>query len=99
MNRFINILPVCAICLCGSLSADDAYLDARRLVSEGKILPLEQILRRVKAVQPGQVLEVEFEQEDGYIIYEIEQLDTRGTVWEFKVDAQTGEIIKQEPED
>jgi uncharacterized membrane protein YkoI len=33
------------------------------------------------------------------MIYEIEMLDVKGTVWELKVDAVTGEIIEQELED
>lgn len=74
-------------------------MDARRLVREGKILSLEQILERIGRVRPGQVLEVEFGQEHRSMIYEIELLDTQGTVWELKVDAVSGEIIEQELED
>jgi uncharacterized membrane protein YkoI len=99
MKPFVSTLFAVGVCCCGSLAAGDGYLDARRLVREGKILPLERILERIKQVQPGQVLEVEFGGNDRYIIYEIELLDNRGTVWELKVDAETGEIIEQELED
>ncbi len=85
--------------LCGGAGADDGQMQARRLVSEGKILPLEQILAGIRQFRPGQILEVEFDEKHHQMIYEIEMLDVNGTVWELKVDAVTGEIIEQELED
>ncbi len=85
--------------LCGGAGADDGQMQARRLVSEGKILPLEQILAGIRQFRPGQILEVEFDEKHHQMIYEIEMLDVKGTVWELKVDAVTGEIIEQELED
>lgn len=87
------------LCLAGGLEAGDNYLDARRLVREGKILSLEKILAGIRQVRPGQILEVEIDDDDQRMIYEIEILDTRGSVWELKVDAVTGEILEQEMED
>jgi len=40
--------------------------------------------------------EVDLEHEDGQTMYEIEVLDDKGIVWEIKLDARTGKIIKQE---
>lgn len=85
--------------LCGGAGADDGQMQARRLVSEGKILPLEQILAGIRQFRPGQILEVEFDEKHHQMIYEIEMLDVQGTVWELEVDAVTGEIIEQELED
>jgi uncharacterized membrane protein YkoI len=85
--------------LCGGAGADDGQMQARRLVSEGRILPLEQILAGIRQFRPGQILEVEFDEKHHQMIYEIEMLDVKGTVWELKVDAVTGEIIEQELED
>ena len=87
------------VLLAGNVRADESYLEARRLAAEGKILPLETIQKQIRAVQPGEILEVELEHEDDSILYEIEMLDDRGRVHEIKVDAVTGRILKHEQED
>lgn len=79
--------------------ADDDHREARRLAAEGEIQPLVSILERIQAQQPGSILEVELERKKGRMIYEIEILDQQGTVWELKVDAVTGEILKHKVED
>jgi uncharacterized membrane protein YkoI len=83
----------------GSTLADDDHLQARRLVEEGVIQPLEKILQQVWVQQPGRILEVELEREQERYIYEIELLDDQGVVWELEIDAQSGEILKTELED
>jgi uncharacterized membrane protein YkoI len=90
---------VCMVLLAGTVSADDDHLEARRLVEEGSIQPLEEILEQVRARHPGRILEVELEKEHGRYIYEIEVLDSEGKVWEMEVDAENGEILKTELED
>lgn len=82
-----------------SVLADDSHLEARDLAREGKILPLQQILEHLEKIQPGQILELELERKRGLLIYEIELLDEQGTVWEFKLDAASGEILERELED
>lgn len=85
--------------LIGAALADEDHLEARRLVEEGAIQPLEKILEQITEQQPGRVLEVELEREEGRYIYEIELLDEQGVVWEVEIDAQSGEIMKTELED
>ncbi|WP_260291826.1 PepSY domain-containing protein [Sedimenticola hydrogenitrophicus] len=72
---------------------------ARALLESGEILSLEQILANVRAEYPGRPLEVKLEQKKGALIYEIELLDDDGKVWELKLDAVTGELLKRERED
>ncbi len=72
--------------------------DVLRLKREGKILPLETILKKVKVLQTGKILEVELEQEHGRYIYEIEILTEEGAVWEFKYDAQSAKLLESEQE-
>jgi len=72
---------------------------AARLAKNGDILPLEQILQHAQAVQPGKVLETEFEHKRGRYIYEVEVLDNKGVVWKLKLDAKTGELIRAKQED
>ncbi len=71
------------------------YLEARRLMENGTILPLQTILKKVQ----GSILEVELEQERGLYLYEIEVLNSNGTVTELEFDATTGKLIKSEIED
>jgi uncharacterized membrane protein YkoI len=81
------------------LHADEDYREAQRLRQSGRILPLETIVQRAKAVHPGKLLDIELERDDGRYVYELEMLDERGVVWELKYDAATGALLKQERED
>jgi len=71
----------------------------RELMQQGDILPLEQILEKVREQRPGRVLETELEQKRGSYIYEVEMLDDNGEVWEMKFDAASGALLEQEQED
>jgi uncharacterized membrane protein YkoI len=99
MRPFPTVMLLVGLCLVAGSAPGDSYMDARRLAREGRILSLEQIVERIQQIQPGQILEVEFDVDHQRMIYELEILDVRGTVWELKVDAVTGEIIEQELED
>ncbi len=83
------------------VGADDEcdYIEARQLLDSGKILPLEEILEKVRQKFPGKVLEVELEKEDQQIVYEIEILGSNGIVNEIYVDARTGELLLAEEYD
>jgi uncharacterized membrane protein YkoI len=97
--RLASFLFALTLCLSNQVSADDSYLEARRLAAEGEIQPLSSILDRIQTEQPGSILEVELHREEGRMIYELEILDTKGDVWELKVDAVSGDILKREAED
>jgi uncharacterized membrane protein YkoI len=62
-------------------------------------VPLTELLRAIQAEKPGQVIEVELEQKGLTYLYEIEILDEKGVVWEYKLDAVSGEILELELED
>jgi hypothetical protein len=83
-----------------SALADDTDHDlARRLLEEGRIRPLAEVVAAVEAKVPGKMLEVEFELEDGVYIYEIKMLREDGRVQEVEVDAASGTILKVEDDD
>jgi uncharacterized membrane protein YkoI len=73
--------------------------EAYRLLRAGEILSLESILQQQKKTRPGQVLEVELDEKHGVMVYELEVLDERGTVWELLFDARSGELLEREVED
>ena len=74
----------------------DIVWDARK---SGQILPLEVILSTILQRYPGEVLELELDDDDGELIYEIEVLTRRGIVLEMDVDARTGNILDIEEDD
>jgi len=73
--------------------ADLSYDQARRALSRGEILPIERLLERVKAQLPGQVLELEFEREDGRWVYEMKIIDADGRLLDAYFDAKSGDLI------
>ncbi|MDO6442966.1 PepSY domain-containing protein [Marinobacter sp. 2_MG-2023] len=75
------------------VSADEDWRKLHEDVQAGKIKSLGEILDTLLRDWNGQVIDVEFEQEDGKKLYEIELLGPEGQVVEFEVDAVTGELI------
>ncbi|MBQ0833056.1 PepSY domain-containing protein [Marinobacter sp.] len=94
-SAFIVAAFVIALCLLGSLpaSADEDWRKLHEEVQAGRIKPLGEILDGLLQDWKGQVIDVEFEEEDGRRLYEIELLGSEGQVVEFEVDAVTGELI------
>jgi len=66
----------------------------------GTIMPLEQILTRLRQIRAGTLIEVKLHLErehDGYV-YEVKLLDAHGRLWEVELDAATGDVVEQEPD-
>lgn len=74
----------------------EALLEARRA---GDVLPLIAILTRIHPITGDNVVDVEFEQEDGRYKYGIYYLDDKGRRREVYVDAQSGDVLKDEMDD
>tara|TARA_R110002050_G_scaffold196533_2_gene331549 strand:- start:622 stop:1020 length:399 start_codon:yes stop_codon:yes gene_type:complete len=74
-------------------SDDDDWRRLHEDVQAGKIKPLNEILASLNTRYDGQVIDVDLEDENGVIIYEIELLGPQGQVVEFDVNAATGELI------
>ena len=66
---------------------------ARTLLEQGEILSLSEILKQANTRVAGKILEVELEEEDGLIVYEIEFLGQDGVIMEMLIDARTGQLI------
>ena len=52
------------------------------------------VLERLEREHPGQVMEVELEQEEGRWIYEVKLLQPQGQLVKLKLDARTGAVVK-----
>jgi hypothetical protein len=83
-----------ALGLCLALGLHAEELDrVRSLRTSGDILALDVILQGLPRVADRRILEVELEQEDGLLIYQIERLETAGRVREYRFNARSGELI------
>jgi len=82
-----------------ALADDVGHMQVRKLQASGEILSFERIAELARAIKPGDILETELEKRQGRYIYEVEILDARGVVWELKLNAKTGELIKLEIDD
>lgn len=72
---------------------------ARDAVSQGRILPLAQVLDNIQRRYPGRIIEVELDDDDGIIVYEIELITSDGRYFGIEVDAVTGAILEFEEDD
>jgi uncharacterized membrane protein YkoI len=79
---------------------DAAHDHARHALERGEVRPIAEILARVAAAVPGEVIHVEFERqhrhEQPVWIYEIKVLAADGRLREVEVDAATGRILNVE---
>ena len=69
---------------------------ARAAVETGEILPLPALLEQLQRTNPGQVLALELEKDDGRWIYEIKLLQNDGRLVKLDVDARTAQVLKLE---
>ena len=94
----MRILTFCLVILCmlPLARADRDASDHERAVQAvqaGTILPLDRVLQQLQNQYPGQVLEVELEDDDGRWIYEIKLLQAGGLLRKIKLDARTAAVL------
>ena len=73
---------------------DDDHDRARRVVEQGRALPLRVVLDQVERQFQGRAVNVELEREHGRLIYEIRLLQADGRVVKLEVDAASGAVLK-----
>ncbi len=100
MNAISSLAARFSIALvAGCLLLSPAHADkrdherAREALQQGKVLPLRTVLDQVERSQNGQVIKVEFEEEDGRFIYELRLLHPDGAVSKLEVDAVDGRVL------
>ncbi|MGL4936564.1 PepSY domain-containing protein [Shewanella sp.] len=76
-------------------AGDDPANKVVQWVKEGNVLPFDTIMQRYESRLQGRLLDLEVEQKHGRIIYELEILRDDGIVYEIKIDAKTGEWLKE----
>lgn len=73
--------------------------DARDALRKGQVMPLTAILGIVARREPGTVLEVDLETEDGVLTYRIDVLADDGRTARVRLNARTGEILSYKHRD
>lgn len=99
-RRYALAAALLAVLTAGVAHADDVGPEtAKRLLGEGRIKPLSEVLDAVKRQVPGEMLEVELELEKTGYVYEVKLLRPDGKVQEIEADAASGDILKIEDDD
>ena len=65
----------------------------------GNLKPVSELIDIVVAALGGEVIEIEFEDDDGRAMYEFYLLGKDGRIREVYVDGRSGEILSAEPDD
>ena len=101
-----RLFPVAAAALIALAAAPvhagddrDDHVEARALLERGEILPLARILQIVQRDQPGDVIEVELDRDDGVWEYEVKVLDAQGVVRKVTLAARDGTVLKVKVDD
>jgi uncharacterized membrane protein YkoI len=72
---------------------------ARDALQASEALPLATLLEQLRRSHPGQVLDIEIDQEDGRLIYEVKLLHNNGQLLKLEIDAATGQVLKVKRKD
>lgn len=94
----ITLATLCLVFTSTALMAVDID-EVMRLKQSGEIMPLEDIIVKMRRDFPGRIIEIELERENGFYVYEIDYVDNNGYVWELELDAQTGDMLKLKRDD
>jgi uncharacterized membrane protein YkoI len=75
------------------LMADNDNDRAKILLERGQIVSLERLLANIRQHGDWQILELELDERDDRLIYEVELLDQQGKVHKLNYDAKTGQEL------
>ena len=103
-RSLLRLLCVVLLLSCGGFSQADSDHDRARHAREaGEVLPLRNILERVRKEVPGEVLDVELDRDkdDDEVrwIYKIKVLRKNGSLVKLKIDARSGQMISRKIKD
>lgn len=95
----VVLLPLIAAGETESPGGTSQQEEAREAVRQGIVRPLEEVLAEARKSITGDIVEIEFEKDDGRYIYEIEYVAPDGHLMEIKIDAKTLAVISLGEED
>src|SRR5260221_9467722 len=83
----------------GKGGRDDSHEKLGEARRHGKIMPIDLLLKLLKEKLNGEIVEIELDDKDDGLYYEIYYLDADGRRIEIYVDAATGQIVKGRTDD
>lgn len=83
----------------GGHGNDDDRPRVENAHENAEIMPIEKLLALLGEKIGGEIVEIEIDDDDGRVVYEIYYLDTAGRRHEIKVDASSGAILQREADD
>ena len=99
VKKLLVAVGLVLVTMSGTRADDDDHNLARRALEQGRALPLADIIAKITPQVPGRIIEVELEDEDGMLVYDLKVLSPKGRLQEIEVDAATGKILKIEDDD
>jgi uncharacterized membrane protein YkoI len=103
MNTFIkhSLIFAALISSAALVQAKDVSLDeAVKLRDAGSIQAFDKLNELAIAQHPGGVVhETELENQWGRYVYQVELRDAQGLEWDIELDANTGEVLKNQQDD
>lgn len=78
-----------------AIGRDDDHDRAREALKAGQVMPLRAVLERLEREYPGQVLDIEIEEEHGRLIYEVKLLQNDGRLIKLELDAKTATVLSR----
>lgn len=91
----ITIVGTSAVALANHKGHDCHGDDAVELIQKAK-LSVDQAMAIALTDVPGKVIEAEIEREKNTVIWEIEVVDNQNQMYEFEIDANTGDILEKQ---
>ena len=79
-----------------AVGRDDDHDRAREALKAGQVMPLRTVLERLEREHPGQVLDIEFEEEHGRLVYEVKLLQSDGRLVKLELDARTATVLRRQ---
>jgi uncharacterized membrane protein YkoI len=73
--------------------SDDGHDLARRALLSGEVMPLAQLLDKLRPDFPGEAISVELEEKRGKLVYEILFLGPDGRMTKLYCDAKDGTVL------
>jgi uncharacterized membrane protein YkoI len=95
LRGWLGLLFVALVLACAAaVGADDHHDRAKKAREAGQIVPLQAILDQVQAEFTGSPIEIDLEDDDGPLIYQIKLLTPAGAIVKLEYDARDGRLLR-----
>ena len=92
--RKLALFGVLAAALCDNCMAMSDHDQAKQLLDDGIVQPLETILNLYAEHYPGPVMDIKLETQNKLIFYRIDIADKDGMVQTLTINAQSGQLVE-----